>query len=120
MSPTQQFNIGDRVEWLGFVKANTGETVRPVGTLGTITPLGAAWRGRVDVVYVQWDGTFRSESTWVENVRVIAADEPAEIDPELRERMLAEAIRASDFSATPDEIVVAALAFEAYVTGATK
>lgn len=121
MSTEQQFNIDDRVEWLGFIKENRGETPRPLGTLGTVTQLGTDWRGGPDIVYIDWDGSHGTVTTWVENVRLVDAKEtPVESDPGLRERMLDKAIKAADFGPTTEDIVAAAIAFEAYVTGAAK
>jgi hypothetical protein len=117
----QQFKPGDRVEWLGFVKANAGEPERPIGKRGNVTHTGAERRGSVDVVYVQWDDEDDEgveTTTWVENVRLVPG--PVPVDSELRERLIVLLSQTAPNTEPYENIIAMARAFETYILGDTK
>lgn len=97
---TKPITEGDRVEWLGFVKRNNGETDRPVGTLGTVDWVPPFNKGtETDTVHVRWDGDGAVRGTWLVNIKHAAEPTTPAITPEsLRDQAAAKRAEAADLA----------------------
>lgn len=113
-----EFKVGDRVRL--SAKASAYRRGKVGNSEGTVKPDDGF--SQFEHVTVDWDNGSLENFPLISEIELVPeeASEPVIVDSELRERLIEQAIKSSDFGVVTETIIARARAFEAYITGDTK